>query len=101
MGDASESQQYVSATPPQPPQPPPPAQKNNVIRIAWHARIHTCSPNSVSTLRGSYGKRKGIEVAALAASVLRGIYRSFVLLLDVATSGRERFAYLPQIRALA
>ena len=73
------------------------------------------SPNSVSTLRGSYGKRKGLGARLrcplwprafcvvftadscsclmssshkvswrlLSASVLRGIYRRFVLLLDV------------------
>ena len=45
------------------------------------------SPNSVSTLRGSYGKRKGLgarlRCRLLSASVLCGMYRRFVLLLDV------------------
>ena len=58
-----------------------------VIFIGGYWWIFIISPNSVSTLRGSYGKRKRpwcqIKVPALSASVLRGIYRRFVLLLDV------------------
>ena len=86
------------------------------ISIQIHSTANSCdvSPNSVSTLRGSYGKRKGLgarlrcplwprafcvvftadscsclmskcvlTAQARTKSVLRGIYRRFVLLLDV------------------